>query len=421
MDRVNCPIPLAETHIEIIGDNRNLEQVPAKVVLNLSPVPRVIIDLTPHLVSLVYLKIPHTVGSLLKIRTPSGAEIEVSITKWSINGRYWVRLVPTQELVTAIRTNDKLQSVKFNVMNFPEFNCKLSPGDQTCTVRLQTSTWRIEIKAVPETSKAKRRLDKESGYGITHEGTIRRSGGKLFSVEEVQELLYGLHLFLSFARGASCGVTLISGNDRNGEKVWEQWGVYPTYSWFSVASWLDPMNGEALSKVFPGFWKRFAKQPTDDTVRVALYWYLCSNESNALEAGIIHTQAALERLTHEIVGEKKEDQTGVWIGKALKAARIEPKIPQGCKALEACREREGFHDVSHTLTAIRNHLMHPKKRSGICVDDYSEAWDVGQRYVELLLLKLFEFDGPCMNRLGKYEGKFESEVVPWAQDVEDTK
>ena len=52
------------------------------------------------------------------------------------------------------------------------------------------------------------------------------------------------------------------------------------------------------------------------------------------------------------------------------------------------------------------------------MDDYSEAWDVGQRYVELLLLKLFGYDGPYINRL---EGKFESEMVPWAKDVKGTR
>lgn len=404
MNRVNCPIPLAETQIEMIGDNRSLRRVPAQVVLNLSPIPRVIIDITTHLVSLVHLNIPNTVGGLLKIRTPSGAEIEVSISEWSINGRYRARLVPTQhqQPVTAIQTGDKLQSVKFNVVNFPEFHCKLSTGDQTYTVRLQTPTWRIEIKAVPEISAVKRRLEEESGYGITHEGSIRRSDGELFSVEEVEKLLDGLHLFLSFARGAYCGITLISGNDKNGDKVWEQWGTYPTYPWFTMVSWFDVWKGETLSEVFRGFWKRFEEESDDDPVRVALYWYLISNESDSLEARIVLTQAALERLAYTIVGKRKKScKTGIWIGNALKKKKIDPKIPLSCQALEKFRREEGLCDGPHTLTEIRNHLIHPKQTRNIRVDDYSEAWDVGQRYVELLLLNLFEYNGPYINRLAR--------------------
>ena len=318
MNGVNCPILLAKTRIEITGDNRNLKQVPAKVVLNLSPVPRVIIDITTHLVSLRYLKIPNTVGSLLNIRTPSGAEIEVSIAEWSINGRYRARLVPTQEPVTAIQTDDKLQSVKFNVVNFPEFHCKLSTGDQMCTVRLQTSTWHIEIREVSEFSEVKKTLKIESGYGITHEGSIRRSDGELFSVEEVEKLLDGLHLFLSFARGAYCGITLISGNDRNGDKAWEQWGVYPTHPWFTMASWFDPWEGETLSGVFPGFWKRFEEELDDDPVRVALYWYLISNESDSLEARIVLTHADLERLAYIIVGRDQTKRPVFGLGTRLR-------------------------------------------------------------------------------------------------------
>ena len=421
MDRVNCPILLDETRIEIVGDNRNLKRVPAKVMLNLSPVPRVIIDITYHHVSFVYLGIPSTVGHLLKIRTPSDAEIKVSIAECSINGRYKARLVPTQEPVTAIQTGDELQSVKFNVVNFPKFHCRLDTGDQTCMVQLRTSEWHIEIREVPEFSEVEKTLKKESGYGITHEGHIRRSDGELFSVEEAKKLLEGLHLFLSFARGAYCGITLISGNDKNGNKVWEQWGVYPTHPWFTIASWFDNWEGKTLSEVFPGFWKRFEKESDDGPVRVALYWYLISNEGDSLEAGIVLTQAALERLAYRIVG-AKSGETGNWIGNALKKKKIDPKIPLSCQALEEFRSREDLCDGPHTLTVIRNHLMHSEKKRNIRVDDYSEAWDMGQRYVELLLLKLFEYDGPYINRLArKYEGKFESEMVPWAKDVQDTR
>ena len=202
-------------------------------------------------------------------------------------------MVLTQQLVTAIETGHKLQSVRFNVVNFPDFNCRLRADDETGMVRLQASPWCIKFKAVPELSEVKKTLNEESGYGITHEGSIQRVDGELFSVEEAQKLLFGLHLFLSFARGASCGVTLISGSDKNDEKAWEQWGTYPTHPWLSLSSWFDEsLNGETLSGVFPGFWCQLEQSPDAEysPVRKVLYWYLRSNESNALEAGIGLTQ-----------------------------------------------------------------------------------------------------------------------------------
>ncbi len=95
--RVNCQIPLAKTQIQIIGGNGILEGVSANVVLRLSPVPRVFIDIKAELHSLVHFKIPTMPGEQpLKIRLPSGLEIEASITKAYLNGGYRANLALTQ-------------------------------------------------------------------------------------------------------------------------------------------------------------------------------------------------------------------------------------------------------------------------------------------------------------------------------------
>ena len=114
---------------------------------------------------------------------------------------------------------------------------------------------------------------------------------------------------MSFARGGNCGVTLIAGADEHGGQAWEQWGAYPAHPWFRLTSWLDHRynNADALSEAFPGFW-RALRQTTgapDDPVRAALYWHLRSNESNALQAAIILTQAALERLARQLLPSQK--------------------------------------------------------------------------------------------------------------------
>ena len=61
-----------------------------------------------------------------------------------------------------------------------------------------------------------------------------------------------------------------------------------------------------------------------------------------------------------------------------------------------------------------------KMRTNVCLDAYLEARDLGQWYVELLLLTLFGYEGQYANRLAyKYEGRWEPEIVPWAQSVEE--
>ncbi len=432
MKRVNCQIPLAKTQIQIIGGNGILEGVSANVVLRLSPVPRVFIDIKAELHSLVHFKIPTMPGEQpLKIRLPSGLEIEASITKAYLNGVYRANLALTQQPVTAIQTGYKLQSVRFNVVNLPDFKCRLRADDETGTVRLQASPWCIKFKAVPELSEVKKTLNEESGYGITHEGSIQRVDGELFSVEEAQKLLFGLYLFLSFARGASCGVTLISGSDKNDEQAWEQWGIYPTHPWLSLSSWFDEsLNGETLSEVFPGFWCQLEQSPDAEysPIRLALYWYLRSNESNALAAGIVLTQAALERLARIILPPESYKElkfAAARLRAALEETGIDPKIPQSCQKLEAFRKSIPKSKIPmvngpDTLTYIRNALVHSDD-TNICEDAYFESWDVGRWYAELLLLNLFKYDGRYINRLKqKYEDKFKPEIVPWARDDVET-
>lgn len=252
--------------------------------------------------------------------------------------------------------------------------------------------------------------------------------GKAFSVEEAHKLLDVLHLFLSFARGGDCGVTLIAGDDENGRQAWEQWGTYSTYPWFHLSSWLDHRhdNHVALSEAFPGF-LRIVGQMTyapDDPVRVALYWYLRSNESSALQAGIILTQAALERLARQLSPMEKykpSDNAAGRIRAVLKETGIDPIIPQCCKELRAVVPIGSLCDGPEILTKIRNDLVHAEMRTNVSLEAYLEARDLGQWYVELLLLRLFEYEGQYANRLAyKYEGIWKPEVVPWTRDIKKT-
>ena len=54
-------------------------------------------------------------------------------------------------------------------------------------------------------------------------------------------------------------------------------------------------------------------------------------------------------------------------------------------------------------------------RANVRPEAYFEARDLGQWYVELLLLKLFDYDGKYANRLTyNYEQHWTPENVPWA-------
>lgn len=399
----NRPISLEETWItDIEGQS---VRTPVRVIFRLLPQPKCVVE---------YDDFPEVRPYLFKgkgkyhISFESGGKVDMYMLRCRMAKKVEGAFSPVREPCTILDKGRPLQSVQFSILNFPE--CEIA--------RLEAAPWLITITATSNLSENLSTLMKDSGYALTHTGFIERSDGGTFSVEDVQSLFSGLRLFLSFVRGASCGLTLIEGKDQNGEQAWVQWGSYNTMPWRYVDSCNSiRTRGDILSEAFPGFWRLFKQQAGlfNQPISLALYWYLCSNESNALEPSIILAHAALERLAHEIAGKRvKADATGVWIGKALKVAKIDLKIPGSCQALEALRRREKVTDGAEMLTSIRNDLVHAEmKMKDVSMEAYSEAWNMGQWYIEQLLLKLFDYSGSYTNRLTR-----QSDVVAWARDAE---
>ena len=236
-------------------------------------------------------------------------------------------------------------------------------------------------------------------------------------------MIEALTLFCSFARGVYCGLTLLTGISQSGEPAWERWGVTNVEPWKGYRSWFDARNGRILEDVFPGFWAQYQRLQRDDRTRVALEWYLESNGQKALHSSIVLSQAALERLSFQQVGRKltaremgrKERETeGEWIARALSQAGVDCTIPPSYTALEQLRRANGFDHGPHTIVEIRNDLIHQDMSYGILsADVYRQAKELGLWYVEVLLLKLFDYNGIYANRLTqKWRG--EVEPVPWA-------
>lgn len=254
------------------------------------------------------------------------------------------------------------------------------------------------------------------GSAITHAGSITRTDGNDFSLEELEVVLDALHLFLSFVRGSYCGLAFLSGQNSERKTVWKQWGTREVEPWHGpLSTWVCQGESEMLSAVFDGFWHRFTDPVWSDTVSQVLRWYLRSNESSEPAVGIILTQAALERLSHA-----SEDQgtgsTGDRIAAALKGARIDPQIPSQCPELIALAQRHSWAHGPHAFVDMRNDLVHPKSKLGLVpAGAYAEIQCLGQWYIELMLLHLFGYSGRYLNRL-EHKTRQGAPIrhVPWA-------
>ena len=152
---------------------------------------------------------------------------------------------------------------------------------------------------------------------------------------------------------------------------------------------------------------------------MALHWYLLSNETRSLEGSIVLTQAALERLSQQLVQAKGSREQGVGIENALNEAEIPVLIPSELQRLKEFMEKMKFQHGPHTLVEIRNDLIHSQmKLKTLRSDIYLQAKELGLWYVELMLLSIFDYKGKYGNRLAQdWSGQIE--LVPWAVEGGD--
>ena len=427
----NGSIRVSDTSIRCIN-NVPVGSVSAQVMLKLSPTPRIHIEFdnielpSDFDVSAEELDISLNSGTTFGVRTDL-TRYEFSSGKLLCKGPF---ILARQSVVTVIEPGNDLKEVQFGLLNFPDFlgeeylppktSKEIKEGYQRRDfVKLEASPWVIEVKSFKNTRETIKRLRADGGYGLTHEGSIRRSDWKSFSVNQVSPLMDLLRLFLSFARGANCGLTLVVGMNDKGQRVWEKWSASRPSPWSGERSWFDHSHGMTLAELFPGFYRRLWKAPEHHPLTMALHWYLLSNETRSLEGSIVLTQAALERLSQELAKAKGNRKEGVWIADALHKAGIPPEIPSELQKLKELANSMTFQHGPHTLVKMRNNLIHSEMKIETPLgDSYFQARELGLWYVELLLLRIFGYRGSHGNRLSQ-EWRGEVELVPWAVEGGD--
>lgn len=146
----------------------------------------------------------------------------------------------------------------------------------------------------------------------------------------------------------------------------------------------------------------------------AIDWYLISNES-AVHVGIILTQAALERLASQVLCRSKErgENTGEFIRCAFQELNLDTQIPDCCNELKDFQQTHNCEDGLHALVKLRNDLIHAnvKHHPDVFPPTYLEAWNLGQWFIEMLLLKIIKYQGKCYNRLSTMYNHEESIIT----------
>ncbi len=415
--------PNASTTIEertVVAINGEPAEMPVRAVLQLARSPRLVLEyetFPPNLLSKT------DKGATLLL--DNGGKVEV-LKPHPLPGPAGLRgvLHPRKQPFTVFDRGHPLQAVSFSAVNFPnlygshdEFVERGGQCIRCGNAELETPSFRTTLTANHDLSRNEQLLAASGGYVVTHRGHLVRRDSGVFARADAEHVLLALRRFLSFARGTSCALVQVEGRTANGECSWRWWGSHGVAEWNPTPSWSRSVSDgmDALAGAFPGFWRQFKvdEADSDSSVEFAIEWYVSSNETNAVAPGLVLSQAALERVTHKNVGPKRKDgkkqeKTGVWIGRALGEAHISETIPMELSHLVAAGQEHCWSSGPHAIVAARNDLVHPHMVSPASTEALIEARRLSQWYVELLLMKLFGYTGSYRNRINN-----EWEPVPW--------
>jgi len=348
----------------------------------------------------------------------------------SSSGSRFVWDLKREPTVVVGTSNTKMTRVVFHAFNYMDFQGTRRSSEETSSgfhaiqhVDLSAGGWHVELKSLPNTSSAFKALRETGGSALTHVGSLQKEDGAPFAAEAAVNTLSALRDFFSFSRGMWCNPCLAVGFDKREERVWESLSS-PAQPWDSPDSWFDPHHCEQLQKLFPGFMTKWAHEDWRKALHETIYFYLNSNSSRrGIDAGIILAQAALERLSFEYAVKHKR-LVEIEGFKNLRASdkfrllfsslNIPIDIPNSLPELRKLGAQFGWLDAPHAITEIRNSLVHPEhKRRGQFGKAFFPAWNLGQWYLELALLRICDYSGTYANRLtpDKYVGTVEP--VPW--------
>ena len=285
--------------------------------------------------------------------------------------------------------------------------------------------WRIVLDRVPNYGKLKEELRLTGGYAITHVGQITRDDDSLFTIDDGEKILEALSYFFSFCAARwSCPI-LVAGLDYGGNQVWTQWRVPKIGDWSDSVSWFSSPSSAVFNELLPGFLDLWNNPVWQTPLKVAINWYLQSISPATMDTGYVPPQIALEILAWVLFVKVKQTiledrftptRASKLIEMLLSEAGISHAIPSQLADLASLVAAKKGSNGPEILTWLRNSTTHGNnlyRLLSVSPKARYEGWQLGIWYLELILLKLFRYNGRYFDRLGSNRMTGASEPVPW--------
>ncbi len=273
-------------------------------------------------------------------------------------------------------------------------------------------------------------LKLEGGYSITHTGILRRTDNSLIVPQEAWLQLENLFHLFSFLRGN--WTRILSVGYKDNKQIWQRWEAGKLRGWRSVMNWFPERNPLDIDQVFRGFLTKISDPIWNDTIKIAIHWFIeANNDAGGVEGGIVLIQNALELLCWNFLVEdrgvlsktKFEDVSAADnIRTLLQQMKIPTDIPSSLKGLlivASSLNASGqlrIPDGPGIFAKIRNMIVHPKKGIPILnlpFEARMQAKELGLWYLEMIILWLCDYNGVYVPRWGDEKSMYFGQSVPW--------
>jgi len=292
--------------------------------------------------------------------------------------------------------------------------------------------WSVTMDMRSDHTEVWRQVRAEGSIVMTHVMEIRRVDGYSFTPADVEPVLSGLHVGMSFALGRWVAPALPVGFDARGQRVWEQWGARNCSPGAPGALhwWHDQREWE-LEELLSRTVERFCDPQHEFTTRFLMSNAILSAAGGFVEQRITTAFAAIEHLAWvrlklgRGMSRTQYDKPRAHgrLAKLLAEANIDQAIDEGHLAAlhsYSLSASDGPLDGPQAVVRIRNAIVHPT-----CPQDelycqaglVQEAWFLTQHCLVLLILHHVGYTGSCQSMLRPGGWTGDVEPVPWGSEA----
>lgn len=326
-----------------------------------------------------------------------------------------------------IGCTDAMTSVRFVVINLPIDLGEITIRDPQGAVylgrhELKAVGWTITIDAIPSLGRLLGDLKKTAGYGVTHAAELRRDDGQCFTAAECDEILGALFVLLRFARGGDVGVALPTGFDGVGRAVAVNWSCTRVDPGGYRLNWYPEHQGATLANLWPSVLTKYRDDYWRSVLRQLCGSHVAANEP-PIDRGILTAAAAIETISWAVFVETEhwltpegydklrfEDRLRLLMRWAHVPSTLAPSEPALLKRATAHTT-----DAAEAVAWVRNRIAHPDRRSQLTHDHKTEAWLLTSWCLELLILRILDYQSTYADRRKRHRWSGDVDPVPWAR------